>query len=505
MRTPQLFAFLGVGLLAGTIALEGFTRAGGLSAVTLAVLTGLGSTCFAVSLWQGRPIEDRRHVSLGAVFCLYYAVSYGFAVLGAPPPFAQRLLPNGLDSVNLIALPLGILAWLLGYRVLHLTALTRTARHLLVPRTTLRPVGPSTLLVFFATTVVVRLWLIVSGGGYGFLRDVVDATTSANPLVQYLVVYGEFGVVIVGLAIVASGHTGHNGPGYRRAYLWILPVEVILRLIAGNKSGLLLLALVVVLASATAGTVSRLPRKLTAAGLAGMLIVFPLVGTYRDILRPATGPQLSASEAPAAAVTAVKKTASTAAAGPLAYGRFAYDQTAGRFREIDRAAVSIQAHDAGKPYSAASEMPLRVASGMIPRLLWPDKPLNLYALDVSRDYYGLSTNVISASSLSPVGDAYRYGGLAMVAAALALLGAFVRFLDEMLAPRHSIWLVPLLIAAIPLIRGGDLAGLLVAAIRYYLIVGIFYRFLFVRASRTSTATGRLTHSPRNIVASGRQS
>ena len=183
------------------------------------------------------------------------------------------------------------------------------------------------------------------------------------------------------------------------------------------------------------------------------------------------------------AVKAVTQTASTFAEGPQAYSQLAFDQTAGRFREIDRAAVSIQAHDAGKPYSPYSEVPLRVATGLVPRLLWPEKPLNLYALDVSRTYYALSTNAISASSLSPVGDAYRYGGLAVVAVALALVGAFVRFLDEMLNPKHSIWLAPLLIATVPLIRGGDLAGLLVSAIRYFLILGIFYRFLFVRARR----------------------
>ncbi len=484
MRTPQFLTSVGVGLLVVAIALEEFL-AGGLSAVTLALLTGVGAGCFAAALWWERPRESWRYVSLGAVFCLYYAISYGFAVLGTAPFFALRLLPSGLDAVDLVALPIGILAWRLGYSVWHVTALTRTARELLVPRTTLRPVSPSTLLAFFITTVMVRLALIQSGVGYGYLRDATEITTSVNSLAQYSVLYGEFGVIIIGLSIVASGHVPDSN-GYRRLYVWMLPVEVVLRLFAGSKSALLLLAVVLVFGLAAAGTLKLSMRRLTVVGLVSLLVIFPLIGTYRTLLNASTGQKVSVAQTPAVAVEAITQTASTFAEGPQAYGQLAFDKTAGRFREIDRAAVSIQTHDAGRPYSPYGEVPLRVATGLVPRLLWPGKPLNLYALDVSRNYYALSTNAISASSLSPVGDAYRYGGLTVVAIALFLVGAFVRFLDEMLSPRSSIWLVPLLIAAIPLIRGGDLVGLLVGAIRYFLVVGVFYRLLFVRAKRSTT-------------------
>lgn len=485
MKSSQLLGVVGVGLLGLAIALEALVGVA-LGYLALALLTGVGSGCVAVSLWRARPAEEKRFISLGAVFCLYYAMSYGFAVLGASPPFAQRLLPNGLEAVDLTALPVGILAWLIGYRLLDVPPLTSAARRIILPKTSITPVSPSTLLALFFTTVIVRLWLIFSGAGYGYLRDVVDATTSASSLIQYLVLYGDFGTVILGLAIVASGHAPSHRAGYRRTYLWILPFEVLLSLLAGNKSGVLLLLVMVVACLAAAGKLTVSPRRVALFGLVGVLVVFPLIGTYRDILRPESGRQLSSAQAPAAAVTALNETASTVAAGPVAYGRFAFDQTAGRLREIDRAAVAIRAHDSGKPYTSPTEMAERVATGLVPRPLWPDKPLNLYALEVSRGYYGLSTRVISASSLSPLGDAYRHGGLPMVAVSLAILGAFVRFLDDMLAPKHSIWLVPLLVAAIPLVRGGDLAGLLVAAIRYFLVIGVLYRFLFIRSMQSLT-------------------
>ena len=487
MKSPQFLYFVAVALLGATIAV-GELVDGGLDPVALALLTGAASLCGAIALWRGRPIEERRYVPLGSVFCLYYAVSYGFAILGAAPLFSDRLLPEGLDPVDLSALPLGILAWLAGYRLFHPAGLSTAARHLLVPRPTLRPVSPGTLLAFFATTVLVRIWQIASGSGYSYLRNSVEATTSASSLGQYMDVYGQFGVVVLGLAIVASG--GPDGQGYRRAYWWMIPVELAMSLLAGSKSSILLLVLVLLFASSAAGTLRLSTRKLVLMALITVLVVFPFIGQYRDILRPGPGQQLSPAQGPAAAVEAAGRTASTFADGPRAYSQFAFDQTAGRLREVDRAAVSIQAHDAGKPYSPPGEMIQRVETGLIPRLLWPGKPINLYALEVSRDYYGLTDDQISASSLSPVGDAYRYGGLVMVAVSLALVGAFVRFLDEMLSPRESVWMVPLLIAAIPLIRGGDLVGLLLGAVRYFLIVGLCYRFLFVRARGRSGALSR---------------
>lgn len=504
MKASPLLAFLGISSLTLIIVLEELAPTE-FSVLALSMVIGIASTCIAVSLWLSRPADEWRYVCLGSVFCLYYGVSYGFAAFGTPPQFSQRVLPGGLDSVNLVSLPVGILAWLAGYHLLHLRAVTAGARHLVLPPKTLSPVGPSTLVVLYATTVVVRLWQIASGTGYGYLRDAVESTTSTSSLAQYLDVYGQLGIVILGVAIVASGYVSSGADGYRRAYLWIIPFEAALRLLAGDKSGPLLLVAVIVFGLMATGKLSFSPRKLAMIGLVAVLVLFPLIGAYRDVLRPEQGRQLSPGEAPAAAVTAIKQTASAFAEGPVAYSQFSFDQTGGRLREIDRAAVSIQAHDAGKPYSPPGEMVQRVQIGLVPRLLWPDKPLNLYALDVSRNYYRLSTNVISASSLSPIGDAYRYGGLVMVVVALAVVGAFVRFLDEMLAPRHSVWLVPLIIATIPLIRGGDIAGLLVGAVRYFLVAGIFYRFLFVRTLRASGGYGRSSGTASDAPVRGRPS
>ena len=190
----------------------------------------------------------------------------------------------------------------------------------------------------------------------------------------------------------------------------MFPFELVLGLLVGQKSQFLIVVVMFVLAKQASGAISVSAGKLVAVGLVSLLVVFPLVETYRDILRPEAGRQLSAAEAPGSR-NGVGVTASTFARGPVAYGQYALDRTAGRFREVDRAAVAIRVHDLGRPFAPPSEMGQRMAIGVVPRVLWRDKPVDLYSLEVSREYFGLPSGVISASSLSPVGDAYRYGGV----------------------------------------------------------------------------------------------
>ena len=429
-------------------------------------------------------------------------------MLGAPPPFAQRVLADGLDSCGSgRACPSGssrgcwAIACCISLRYAH------GATTLLLPADHAQTGRPLDLLAFFATTVLVRLGLIASGRLWLPPRRCRDHDLGQLPGSVFRSSTESSGSSSSGSPIVASGQCRGSNDGYRRAYLWMIPVEVALRLLAGNKSGLLLGRGRGRVRPGGGRQAVPVAAKADSRGARGsLLVVFPLVGTYRDILRPAPGQQaLLCAQAPAAAVDGSQEDGVDLCRGPSAYSQFAFDQTAGRLREIDRAAVSIQAHDAGKPYSSPSEMAIESSDRTCaaPVVARASRSTSTHWTSPGTTT-ALSTNVISASSLSPVGDAYRYGGLAMVVLALALVGAFVRFLDEMLAPRHSIWLVPLLIAAIPLIRGGDLAGLLVGAIRYFLIVGIFYRFLFVRAERTSVTSRSRLDLRAATLASGRQ-
>ena len=124
--------------------------------------------------------SERRFVSLGAVFCVYYAISYGFARSGRLRTSASVCSPTASDAIDLAPLPLGILAWFAGYRLVHAPALTRAIRRLVFPERTAGPVNPATLMAIYATTVLIRFYLIGSGSGYGYLQNAEAAATSAS-------------------------------------------------------------------------------------------------------------------------------------------------------------------------------------------------------------------------------------------------------------------------------------------------------------------------------------
>ncbi len=236
----------------------------------------------------------------------------------------------------------------------------------------------------------------------------------------------------MGLTVVASGHAAENRVGYRRAYRWMLPIELVLGVLVGQKSEFLIVVVMFALALRAAG---RLPTRRLDPRRCGLAVAdLPARGELSR--HPAAGVRPSALGRGGACGSRIcsRPDRRRFRRGAGEYAQYAFDRTVGRFREADRAAVSIQAHDAGKPYSPPSEMAQRVATGVVPRVLWPDKPLDLYALEVSRDYYGLPPSVITATSLSPVGDAYRYGGLLSVALVMALLGGYVRLLDQAFPP-----------------------------------------------------------------------
>ena len=84
---------------------------------------------------------------------------------------------------------------------------------------------------------------------------------------------------------------------------------------------------------------------------------------------------------------------------------------------------------------------------MVPRAVWPGKPILATGYQFSQQYYELSASVYTASAITPIGDLYRHGGWIPVIAGMFLLGCGVRLLDDVLDVRsnpHAIFLVLLL-------------------------------------------------------------
>ena len=84
------------------------------------------------------------------------------------------------------------------------------------------------------------------------------------------------------------------------------------------------------------------------------------------------------------------------------------------------------------PYAFAAQLPLGLAGEVIPRALWPGKPVT-DPFQVTQDYYGSS--LATASAVTPQGDLWRYGGWVPVIAGMAFLGCLMRAADDVLDVR----------------------------------------------------------------------
>jgi hypothetical protein len=152
-----------------------------------------------------------------------------------------------------------------------------------------------------------------------------------------------------------------------------------------------------------------------------------------------------------------------------------------RIREIDSPAVIIQRTPSEVPFSSPADLVAAPVAGMVPRALWPGKPILDAGYQFSQEYYGLPPTVYTSSAVTPVGDLYRHGGWVPVIAGMFLLGCGLRLLDDVLDVRanpHGVFLVLLLFPS--LVKGETdwvslLAGIPATVAVWLLAVALTFR------------------------------
>ena len=172
-----------------------------------------------------------------------------------------------------------------------------------------------------------------------------------------------------------------------------------------------------------------MPRKLILAAIAVfMFLVIPFTGAYRAVIR-GTSADLSPAAAARAAPAVAESTASSAGSGTIAQSASYLTQ---RLSEIGATAIVMQDTPAQIGYVSPAKIPLAVAEGLVPRVLWPGKPLAEQGYEFSQDYYDTAATEYSAAAITPQADLWRYGGWATVLAGMAFLGWLMRVADEVL-------------------------------------------------------------------------
>lgn len=320
------------------------------------------------------------------IYSAFCAVSFGLLSLvwlgdpALPPPGIDR------DDVSraLLIVAGGLAAFLLAARVMGPAQ----------PRSALRfsrTAGPS---------VVAMSWLFalaVLGTGAGLLLGTTgyagDPTRSSGllPFSQVFVQVGGLGALVVLACALQAFAAGDSGA--KRLLGPLVLAQVGVGFLAGFK-GQSLLPLVLVALAYIAST-RRVPwRAIAVAGAVSVVLLVPANVAYRTLLQPPPSGESRVN-------VTLKRTEQFVTS---------------RFRLVDHVALI----DARTPEEYArgdgSRYRLLPALIVVPRYLWPDKPVLDDGLEFSHTYWEIPGNVETSTPLTQVGDLLRNFGL---------LGAFL--------------------------------------------------------------------------------
>jgi hypothetical protein len=316
--------------------------------------------------------------------------------------------------------------------------------------------GPAVPWILLAVGIVAQSGFAVLTGHFGYVGDAAAAVTTASGYGQYLAVAGE----CVPLAVLAGAIRAYR---IRTLGAWLVlgvlfAVAIAAGAVAGGKASFVVVILAVIIPRTI--VTRRLPTgAITAAVLIFLLIIIPFNAAYRASARGGVA-TLSTSQA----VAAAPAIAGRVVAGDVSLAVLSQSASylAGRIRTIDTPAIIMQRTPSEIPYASSAQLLIAPVVDLIPRILWPGKPILTPGYQISQEYYQLPAQVYTSSNVTPEADLYRHGGWFPLIFGMFLLGCGIRILDEVADLRrgvHGAFLIVLLFPGI-VQAGTDCATLL---------------------------------------------
>lgn len=458
---------LGIGLVVLACSFVGASvaasgRASGLKSAT-GILCVIGaSVAVAAAAATVREARQRRSVMFGRMLPIYYGIAFGLAgfpfILGTPQN-ADADQEQVLSVLPIVILGLG--GWWLGYTLGRTRGVAHVCRWLgsLYARESQSLTSTWRIVALYVVASSASV-LLISRNSYGYLRSADEAISSASVVDELLGTVAAFAPLAL-LLLALRLFTHSTTIGEKFLFGAAVCLEIVRTSFSGQKSPFLFLGLSILVAGIAVGRLAW--RHVVVWSIVPIVLIFPFNSEYRSLLRPAPGQQAISEEVGAHFTSALRQTTSSATQGGYLSGALA--DAGARVRELDPLAVAVARHQEGLSYGSPSQPVWRTLGLLVPRVLWPGKPLDLYSLEVSRDYFGRPDTVLSSSTLTVFGDSYRYGGIVMVLLGLLYIGLLSRVIDTAFDPRRNPALLLPLVAMIPIMRQGDLAGMTASAVR----------------------------------------
>ncbi len=428
-----------------------------------AVIWGsLALTCYAMGLLFLAGTKDVNGLGLsrwkiGPWILTWYGLTFGLASVtwsqGQPQTSisAEIAVSSVLRALWLVAV--AMTCWTVGYAIGPGYPVRRLADRIIAAmgrRVSGRVRSLFTPWVLYAIGLVARAATTATTGRFGYIGDASSAVSSATGYGQNL---GDLGL-FAPLAVCAAALQVYRDrvPGARATLTVLFLSELVFGTVSGNKGSLIITILAVVIPMNAAR--HRLPRAAAIICIyVFMMVVIPFNQAYRSAARDGAT-ILSASQAISAVPGLLQQT--LADQNPAKILPNSVTLFAQRMREIDSPAIIMQRTPGQIAYSSPAQLIEAPLLDMVPRAVWPGKPILTTGYQFGQQYYGLSASLYTSSAITPVGDLYRHGGWIPVIAGMFLLGCGVRLLDDVLDMRsnpHGILLVLLLLPTLVTTEG----------------------------------------------------
>ncbi len=418
----------------------------------------------------------------GSWTLFWYCTAFGLATLtwvqpqtGSP---AQISLSSVLRALWLVAV--GMTLWVLGYLVAPGRPAQRFGNKVMAGlslRFAPEVRSPLAPWILYAIGTAARIATAATTGLFGYVGNVQSSVITASSYQQLLSDLG----LCAPLAVAAAALQVYRE---RVPSAWVtLTVlslaEIAVGAAAGGKQSFIITILAVAIPfTAARRRVNRGLLTFTAlacTGLVFLLIVVPFNHSYRSNARNASG-TLSVSQALDAAPSILGQTIGTGNAVVVLSSSATF--LLSRISLIDSPAIIMQR----TPTEIGFSSPMQLVEGpivtLVPRAIWPGKPILDTGYEFSQTYYELPATVYTSSAITPVGDLYLHDGWIPVIVGMFLLGCGARFLDDVMdvyGSPHCVFLFLLLFPSLVL-QEDDWAATL-AGVPEMLLIWLFASYL----------------------------
>ncbi|NEE00180.1 hypothetical protein [Phytoactinopolyspora halotolerans] len=395
------------------------------------------------------------HWRIGPWYLLWSALTLGIAPLTWLTPQTGSASQIELTSVvsAQVVFMVSLVPWTVGYCAGAPRAVAGVARRgyaLLLRGTSPTVRGGGLPWVLYGVGTAARLLTVVLSGRLGYVGEIDGLVSSAGAFDHMLSLVATF--TLFAIAAAAYRAFSESTRGGMVTLMVLLGIESVVGALAGGKQHFLLSVLAVLIPyGALRGRLSL--RLLVAGAIAFLWIAVPFNTAYREVVRSDES-TLSPAAAVAAAPEIVADVATADSFADALTG--SSTQMLHRVRMLDSVAIIVQKTPETVPYRSPVDFASAPLVGVIPRALWPDKPVLATGYEFSREYFGTPRHMYTSTGITPLGDLYRHGGIVTVVVGMVLLGMGARLFDTLFRPDADPRAICYLLVFLPLFLRSDI-------------------------------------------------